>query len=165
MDIGIPIPTPKEKRKISFRNLKSIPPSTFLSALTNRMSASPVPSSGNPSELVNFYNHTLSSYLDHLAPIRTKHVTFKHSAPWYTTELHHMKAHKRQLERLCKKTTLMSTVKPMPTTFIDTKIPSTQPSPPTTQASTPAHPTPMLSSPLSTSSSNPMTISQTPSQP
>ncbi|CAJ1052853.1 LOW QUALITY PROTEIN: uncharacterized protein LOC115374818 [Xyrichtys novacula] len=60
----------------------------------------------NPSELVSFYNHTLSSCLDQLAPIRTKYVTFKHSAPLYTTELCGMKAHGRQLERLCKKTNL-----------------------------------------------------------
>ncbi|CAJ1066322.1 uncharacterized protein LOC127363141 [Xyrichtys novacula] len=70
------------------------------------MSASPAPPSENPSELVNFYNHTLSSCLDQLAPIRTKYITFKHSAPWYTSELRRMKAHGCQLEQLCKKTNL-----------------------------------------------------------
>ncbi|XP_029929809.1 LOW QUALITY PROTEIN: uncharacterized protein LOC115374818 [Myripristis murdjan] len=106
MDIDTPIPTPKNTRKITFRNIKSIPPSALSASLATKMSASPPLSLDNPSDLVNYYNHILSSCLDQLAPIKTKTVTFTHSAPWYTPELHKMKARKRQLERLYKKTGL-----------------------------------------------------------
>ncbi|XP_075963092.1 uncharacterized protein LOC142966290 [Anarhichas minor] len=106
MDIDIPIPIPKAKRNISFRNLKSISPTTLSASLASTMSASPAPLSDNPSDLVNYYNDTLSSCLDQLAPMKTKTVSFTHSAPWYTPELHQMKSRKRQLERLCKKTGL-----------------------------------------------------------
>ena len=106
MDIDIPIPIPKEKRKITFRNIKSISPSALSTSLTSTMSASPPPPSDNPSDLINYYNNTLSSCLDQLAPIKTKTVSFTHSAPWYTPELHQMKSRKRQLERLHKKTGL-----------------------------------------------------------
>ncbi|KAL7394541.1 hypothetical protein ABVT39_027627 [Epinephelus coioides] len=41
-----------------------------------------------------------------LAPINTKTVSFIHSAPWYTPELHTMKSRKRPPERLYKKTSL-----------------------------------------------------------
>lgn len=103
MDIDIPIPFPKAKRNISFRNLKTIYPATLTASLASTMSSSPSPLSDNPSVLVNYYNNTLSSCLDQLAPITTRIVSFKHSAPWYPSELHQMKSRKRQLERLCKK--------------------------------------------------------------
>uniref|UniRef100_A0A0F8B8R9 Uncharacterized protein n=1 Tax=Larimichthys crocea TaxID=215358 RepID=A0A0F8B8R9_LARCR len=106
MDIDIPIPTAKDKQTISFRNLKSISPSALSASLTSKISASPPPLTDNPSDLTKYYNETLSSCLNQLAPIKTKTVSFTHSAPWYTPELHKMKSRKRQLERLHKKTGL-----------------------------------------------------------
>uniref|UniRef100_A0A8P4G516 Reverse transcriptase domain-containing protein n=1 Tax=Dicentrarchus labrax TaxID=13489 RepID=A0A8P4G516_DICLA len=105
-DIDIPIPTIKDKRTISFRNLKSISPSALTTSLASKISSSPPPLTDNPSDLTKFYNETLSSCLHQLAPIKTKTVSFTHSAPWYTPELHKMKSRKRQLERLYKKTGL-----------------------------------------------------------
>ncbi|KAL7384922.1 hypothetical protein ABVT39_011588 [Epinephelus coioides] len=101
MDIHLP----KDKH-ISFGNLKSISPQVFSASLSNTLSTFPPPLSDDPSELVSYYNNTLSSCLDQLAPIKTKSVLLTHSAPWYTPELRQMKSHKRQLERLHKKTSL-----------------------------------------------------------
>ncbi|KAL7388227.1 hypothetical protein ABVT39_009504 [Epinephelus coioides] len=107
LDTHLPTPLPKDKRIISFRNLKFISPEDFSASLSNTLSTFPPLLSDNPSELVNYYNNTLSSVcLDQLAPIKTKSVSFTHSAPWYTPELCQMKSHKRQLERLHKNTGL-----------------------------------------------------------
>ena len=106
MDVDIPIPTAKDKQTISFRNLKSISPSALSASLASQISASPPLLTDNPSDLTKFYNETLCSCLNQLDPIKTKTVSFTHSAPWYTPELHKMKSRKRQLERLHKKTGL-----------------------------------------------------------
>ncbi|KAL7382588.1 hypothetical protein ABVT39_024726 [Epinephelus coioides] len=81
LDIHLPTPLPKDKRIISFRNLKSISPQDFSASLSNNLSTFPPPLSDDPNELVNYYNNTLSSCLDQLAPIKTKSVSFTHSAP------------------------------------------------------------------------------------
>lgn len=70
-------------------------------------SVSPPLGSGNLSGLVSYYNDTFSYCLDQLAPIKTKIVSFTHSACWYTSELHQMKSYKHQLERLWKNTGLI----------------------------------------------------------
>ncbi|KAK7915506.1 hypothetical protein WMY93_011267 [Mugilogobius chulae] len=105
-EISVPTAAPKAKRKITFRNLKSIEKSAVSALLTTKLSSCPPPESDNPSELVTYYNNTLSSCLDELAPIKTKTVSFTHTAPWYTPELRRMKSRKRQLERLSKKSCL-----------------------------------------------------------
>ncbi|XP_029957253.1 uncharacterized protein LOC115395750 [Salarias fasciatus] len=104
--IHIPLTAPKTKREITFRNLKSIDPPALSALLTTKLTTSPPPPSDNPSDLVSHCNNTLSSCLDELAPTKTKTVSFTHTAPRYTPELHQMKSSKRQLERLCKKSGL-----------------------------------------------------------
>ncbi|CAJ1050795.1 hypothetical protein D5F01_LYC22364 [Xyrichtys novacula] len=100
-----PPPLPhSEKRQITFRNLKSISPQDLSASLSATLTASPPTPSAKLPDLLNYYNNTLSSCLDQLAPLKTKTVSFRHSAPWYTSELHKMKSHKRQLERLYRKT-------------------------------------------------------------
>uniref|UniRef100_A0A671XTI5 Reverse transcriptase domain-containing protein n=1 Tax=Sparus aurata TaxID=8175 RepID=A0A671XTI5_SPAAU len=101
MDFITPVPPPKLKRNITFRNIKSINPSALSDFLANTLFASTPPPTACPSDLVSYYNNTLS-----LAPLKTKTVSFTHTAPWYTPELRQMKTRKRQLERLYKKTTL-----------------------------------------------------------
>ena len=56
--------------------------------------------------MVSSYNQVLSSTLDCLAPLKTRTVTFSHTAPWYTPQLRSMKAKGRQLERMSKRTGL-----------------------------------------------------------
>ncbi|XP_010774485.1 uncharacterized protein [Notothenia coriiceps] len=79
MDINIPIPAQKQKRTITYRHLKSISPSAITASITCKMSVSPPPLSENLSELVDYYNSTLSFCLNELAPTKTKNVSFIHS--------------------------------------------------------------------------------------
>ncbi|XDV31632.1 hypothetical protein PO909_002599 [Leuciscus waleckii] len=106
MNIDLPITTTKNKRSISFRNLKSISTPALLASLVSKISSIPPLQTDNPSDLTDYYNETLSICLDQLAPIKTKTVSFTHSAPWYTPDLRKMKSRKRQLERLHRKTNL-----------------------------------------------------------
>ncbi|CAJ1050070.1 hypothetical protein D5F01_LYC22364 [Xyrichtys novacula] len=104
--ITLPDPPTRLKRTINFRNLKSISPSALTAALSLNLTTSPPQASDNPSDLVTYYNQTLSSCLNLLAPVKSKSVTFARSAPWYTPALHQLKQKKRQLERLYRKTGL-----------------------------------------------------------
>ena len=104
--IDTPSPIEKQKRTITFRNLKSINTSSLSTSLSTIISDSSLTQTVNPTDLVNLYNNSLSSCLDHLAPKQTRSVSFTHTAPWYTDELHLLKRKGRQLERLAKKTGL-----------------------------------------------------------
>ncbi|XP_033827891.1 uncharacterized protein LOC117375687, partial [Periophthalmus magnuspinnatus] len=78
-------------------DLLSSPPApqeymTLSVLLSSKLATSPPSLSENPSELVSHYNNTLSSCLDELARTKTKTVSFTHTAPWYTPELHQMKS-------------------------------------------------------------------------
>ena len=106
LDIDIPTPLVKQKRIITYRNLKSINPSSFSSTLADTIPENLLTSAISPAELVNTYNNVLSSCLDQTAPTKSRTVSFTHSAPWYTDHLRHLKAKGRQLERLHKKTGL-----------------------------------------------------------
>uniref|UniRef100_A0A3P9MDY7 Reverse transcriptase domain-containing protein n=1 Tax=Oryzias latipes TaxID=8090 RepID=A0A3P9MDY7_ORYLA len=90
----------KPTRLISFRNIKNINVDLFSSHLERI----PFPNSSNPDELVSFHNNYLLDVLNSFAPVKTRSVSFVKSSPWFTPELHKMKAKCRQLERLCKKT-------------------------------------------------------------
>lgn len=65
------------------------------------------PSSSSPNDLVNHYNNCLSSSLDALAPLKTRSVSFTHTAPWFTADLRQLKTTGRRLERLYKKAGLI----------------------------------------------------------
>ena len=71
----IPTLYPRDKHKISLRNLKYISPSALLASLASKMSVSPPPLSDNPSDLANYYNDKLSSSLDQFPPIKTQTVS------------------------------------------------------------------------------------------
>jgi len=101
MDFNTPLPHPKLKCNISFRNIKSIPLSAFSDSLANSLSAPRPSQTLNPSNLVTHYNNTLSLCLNNLAPLKTKTVLFTHSAPWFTPELRQLKIRKRQLAACC----------------------------------------------------------------
>ena len=90
-------------RSISFRNIKDID----LSALSNGIDD--FPSRDNLSttdELVSYYNLELQRLLHTLAPLKTRSVSFAHSAPWFTPALRQLKTKGRRLERLYSKTGL-----------------------------------------------------------
>uniref|UniRef100_A0A3Q3LL44 Reverse transcriptase domain-containing protein n=1 Tax=Mastacembelus armatus TaxID=205130 RepID=A0A3Q3LL44_9TELE len=50
------------------------------------------------------FNCELRNLLNTFAPLKTRSVSFTHSAPWYTPELRLLKTQARRLERLFKKT-------------------------------------------------------------
>ena len=106
LDINTPTPHVKQKRTITFRNIKSIKLPSLSSALAATVSASvPIPTI-SPIALVNYHNDALSSCFDIIAPIKSKLTSLTRSAPWYTDQLRHLKRHGRQLERLAKRTGL-----------------------------------------------------------
>ncbi|ROI15639.1 hypothetical protein DPX16_20177 [Anabarilius grahami] len=96
------LPTIRPKRQISFRNWKQIDPTS----ITVDLQHISCPVSATVDELVTYYNTALSSVFDLHAPIRTREVNFKHSAPWFTQELRQMKTEGRILERRCKQSSL-----------------------------------------------------------
>ncbi|KAL7875487.1 hypothetical protein AOLI_G00104500 [Acnodon oligacanthus] len=88
----------KPKCQICFRNLKNINPKIMTVDLKNLLHTD-LPS---VIDAVDFYNKTLSSILDLHAPVKTRTVTFSHSAPWFTAELREIKAAGRALEHRYK---------------------------------------------------------------
>ncbi|KAK7912672.1 hypothetical protein WMY93_012883 [Mugilogobius chulae] len=88
----------KPKRHITFRNIKNIDPASF----TQHLQLLSSPPSSSVSDLIDYYNNSLSHILDTHAPLKSRTVTFTRPAPWYTTKLRDMKRSGRVLERACK---------------------------------------------------------------
>ncbi|KAG1935820.1 adhesion G protein-coupled receptor L4 [Pimephales promelas] len=85
LDIITPCPTAKHTRTITFRNLKSISPFALTSSISHAISTSSLPSAPTASDLVNFYNHSLSTCLNQIAPLKTASVSFSNSAPCFSS--------------------------------------------------------------------------------
>uniref|UniRef100_A0A669BHD9 Reverse transcriptase domain-containing protein n=1 Tax=Oreochromis niloticus TaxID=8128 RepID=A0A669BHD9_ORENI len=90
-------------RNITFRKISNINPAVFSSAVHDLPS---IHCSSTPHELVCHYNVNLHNLLNIFAPLKHRTVSFSRSAPWFTSDLRHVKAKGRQLERLFKKTGL-----------------------------------------------------------
>ncbi|KAK7918637.1 hypothetical protein WMY93_009921 [Mugilogobius chulae] len=90
-------------RTISFRKIKDINTTSFTSDINNFPSTNP---DTPPDDLVSHYNNNLHTLLDTHAPLKTRAVSFTHSAPWFTPALRQLKTKGRQLERLKNKTGL-----------------------------------------------------------
>ncbi|KAK7879820.1 hypothetical protein WMY93_033509 [Mugilogobius chulae] len=88
----------KPKRHITFRNIKNIDPASF----TQHLQLLSSPPSSSVSDLIDYYNNSLSHILDTHAPLKSRTVTFTRPAPWYTTKLRDMKRSGRVLEELVK---------------------------------------------------------------
>ena len=88
---------------ISFRNIKNINLDSLSSSINSLIATFNL---STPEELVSHINAGLHSILNSLAQLKTKSVSFSHSAPWFTPELRLMKAKGWQLEQLHKKTGL-----------------------------------------------------------
>lgn len=90
-------------RKINFRQIKDIDLDNLSHLIDN------LPCTDNlhsPEQLLSHYNTHLHSILNNLAPLKTRSVSFTHSAPWFTPKLRQLKAKGRELERLYRKTGL-----------------------------------------------------------
>ena len=93
----------KQSRVISFRNIKNINLADLTTGIENLSIITPP---YTPDQLVDLYNHGLKSLLNSLAPVKTRPVSFPHSAPWFSPHLRQLKAKGRQLERLFNSTGL-----------------------------------------------------------
>ncbi|XP_041959638.1 uncharacterized protein LOC121718626 [Alosa sapidissima] len=88
---------------MSYRNIKKVVPEELTSLVTSYPCPSP---NASVVDLVGNYNNCMSAALNSLAPLKTRTVSFVHSAPWFTPELRQMKSMGRRLEQLSKKTGL-----------------------------------------------------------
>ena len=102
-DLHLPLSKTKQSRVMSFRNIRNI----NLHNLTTGIDSFPIVTPPfNPDQLVSIYNDSLKTLLNSLAPLKTRTVSFPHSAPWFSPQLRQLKAKGRQLERLSRKTGL-----------------------------------------------------------
>ncbi len=95
--VNVTLSRSKQQHSMTFRNIKKINPSAFTAAITNLSYSDHLSSSD---DLVSFYNSELRQLLDNFAPLKSQTVSFTHSAPWFTPELHQLKTKGRRLERL-----------------------------------------------------------------
>ncbi|XP_063340822.1 uncharacterized protein LOC134635361 [Pelmatolapia mariae] len=79
----------KNLRTISFRNIKKINPATLSFAFSSHLHFHNLLTQ---EDLVSYYNSSLNSILNSVAPLKTKSVSFSQSAPWFTAELRLLKA-------------------------------------------------------------------------
>lgn len=93
----------KAHRVISNRNIRHVHPESLISLITSNPAP---PQTTSTLDLMDYYNDTLSSTLDTLAPLKTQTISFTYISPWYTSELRQLKAVGRRKERLYKKTGL-----------------------------------------------------------
>ena len=95
-------PQPVSKQ-ITCRNLKNIDINNFSKDVSEQFSQ--LPGSSSASELVAFYNDTMSGIIDSHAPIRTKTIVLRENRQWYNEEIAEGKRVRRKLEgdwRECK---------------------------------------------------------------
>ena len=85
------------RRKVCYRNFKSI----NMAEMRKDIQASPLVTShtSDLTTIINQYNTTLHQYINHHAPEKTRTITLRPHAPWYSDVIHAAKQKKRQLER------------------------------------------------------------------
>ncbi|XP_072033073.1 uncharacterized protein [Amphiura filiformis] len=100
MDVQRPAPV---KVEVCSRNLRSIDLEQFKTDITSSTLGSSESKfdhlDGDPSILVDRYEHVLSSLLDSHAPMRTRTIVHRPNAPWYDDKLRSYKREKRKCER------------------------------------------------------------------
>ncbi|XP_066016040.1 uncharacterized protein [Pocillopora verrucosa] len=89
---------PLERKQISYRKIRDIDFSEFCGQLENTRLVRDA-ASFSLGELVYEYNTTLKSLLDRHAPLKTKTITLRPTALWYTEEIRSEKRKRRALER------------------------------------------------------------------
>ena len=89
---------PLERKRISYRKIRDIDISEFFGQLEDTRLVRDA-ASFSLGELFYEYNITLKSLLDSHAPLKTKTITHRPAALWYTEELRSEKKKRRALER------------------------------------------------------------------
>jgi len=95
---------PQQKRVISSRNLKTIDHDSFRQDLLAVRDN--ILNSNTKNDKVDAYNETMTTLLDDHAPLKSRTITDRPSAPWMTLEIKAAKQERRQAERKFRKTSL-----------------------------------------------------------
>ena len=95
---------PLPRKTVTSRNYRRINIEELKKDINSSPLAKTLPS--DPDELVKLYNSTLSDLIDKHAPLKTREVTIRPSAQWYSDDLHTIKLEKRKLERKWRKSRL-----------------------------------------------------------
>ena len=98
---------PLERKRISYRKIRDIDFSEFCGQLEDTRLVRDA-ASFTLGELVFEYNTTLKSLLDRHAPLKTKTITLRPTALWYTEELRSEKKKRRAFERRWRSSKLES---------------------------------------------------------
>ena len=88
---------PLPKKTVAARRFKSINLVTFKEDIKNSVLSHL--SSEDPDELAKLYNQQLTEILDKHAPVKTKTVTIRPLAPWYTDDIQSLRKEVRHSER------------------------------------------------------------------
>ena len=83
-------------KKVTSRNIKSVNMLVFRTDLRNVLESTTQSDSADP---LSVYNTCLRQVLDHHAPLVTRTVTDRPSAPWMTLEVKQAKVERRNVER------------------------------------------------------------------
>ena len=93
---------PLPKKTVAARRFKSINLVTFKEDIKNSVLSHL--SSEDPDELAKLYNQQLTEILDKHAPVKTKTVTIRPLAPWYTDDIQSLRKEVRHAERRWRRT-------------------------------------------------------------
>ena len=98
---------PSKTHRVTYRKLNRINIDQFRSDVCEAFPVANIPTCReNINELVQQYDQSLSSILEKHAPLKTRNVPERKEAEWYTDDIRVAKQHRRQLERLWRKTRL-----------------------------------------------------------
>ncbi len=100
------IKKPFAKSLIVYRAWKLVDPLSFSAALSDSL-LSDCCSLSSTEDILNVYDESISTVLNHFAPIKSRQVSSSRSSPWFNTELRAIKIKGRRLERFYKKTGLI----------------------------------------------------------
>ena len=96
-----------ERKEVNYRKMKSIDLQEFRDDISDSPLISTVYEAGHDLEsLLTLFNTTLIGLLDKHAPLKTRTITIRPSAPWYTEDIREEKQKRRALERRWRRTGL-----------------------------------------------------------
>ena len=96
-----------ERREVNYRKLKLIDLQELSDDISDSPLVSAVDEAGHDLEsLLVLYNTSLIGLLDKHAPLKTRTITIRPSAPWYTEDIREEKQKRRALERRWRRTGL-----------------------------------------------------------
>ena len=97
-----------ERKEVNYRKMKSIDLQEFRDDISDSPLISTVYEAGHDlKSLLTLFNTTLIGLLDKHAPLKTRTITIRPSAPWYTEDIREEKQKRRALERRWRRTGLM----------------------------------------------------------